>query len=80
MVIKLKHAFVLLISTVFILSSCAQTKPILIIGLIADPQYQDVPSSGERQFSFERIWESTRLSTCRIMYKTRDKMNYLKKF
>ena len=56
MVIKIKHPSVLLISIALLLSSCSQNEPILKIGLIADPQYQDAPSSGERQYR-ESLWK-----------------------
>jgi hypothetical protein len=56
MVIKMKHTNVLLISIALLLSSCSQNEAILKIGLIADPQYQDAPSSGERQYR-ESLWK-----------------------
>ena len=52
----MKRPFILLISIILLLNSCAQTEPILMIGLIADPQYQDAPSSGERQYR-ESLWK-----------------------
>ena len=39
-----------------ILNSYGQTKPILKIGLIADPQYKDAPKSGDRNYS-ESLWK-----------------------
>ena len=51
--------FILLILSAVIFSSCIQTnqtKPILKIGLIADPQYQDLPISGERYYG-ESLWK-----------------------
>ena len=38
------------------LSSYSQTNPILKVGLIADPQYQDAPSAGERHYR-ESLWK-----------------------
>ena len=52
----MKRPFMLLISIILLLSSCSQNEPILKIGLIADPQYQDAPSSGERQYR-ESLWK-----------------------
>ncbi len=51
--------FILLILSTVIFSSCIRTKqtePILKIGLIADPQYQDLPTSGERYYG-ESLWK-----------------------
>ncbi len=56
MVYKMKHSSILLISIVLLVSSCSQNEPILKIGLIADPQYQDAPSSGEREYR-ESLWK-----------------------
>ncbi len=53
--------FVLLILSTVIFDSCMQTKqtePILKIGLIADPQYQNLPISGERYYG-ESLWKLT---------------------
>lgn len=44
---QLFFSFIVMIS---ILSSCVQTKPILKIGLVADPQYADKPVAGNRHY------------------------------
>jgi len=53
---KTKHLIITLILFGFILSSCSQNEPILKIGLIADPQYKDAPSSGDRKYG-ESLWK-----------------------
>jgi len=45
--------FIFITMSIIILSSCLrnkQTEPVLKVGLIADPQYQDLPSIGERYY------------------------------
>lgn len=46
----MRPLFYLLITTIFILSSCSNSEPVLKIGLVADPQYADKPSAGERYY------------------------------
>lgn len=51
--------FILLTLSIILFSLCKQNKqpvPILKIGLIADPQYQDLPSGGERYYG-ESLWK-----------------------
>ncbi|NOR73726.1 MAG: phosphatase [Draconibacterium sp.] len=51
--------FILLTLSIIFLSSCIQpkqTEPILKIGLIADPQYQNLTTSGERYYG-ESLWK-----------------------
>jgi len=52
----MKQTVVLLILIIALLSSCSQTEPILTIGLVADPQYSDKPSAGERHYR-ETLWK-----------------------
>lgn len=56
MAFKMKHLSILLITIVLLLGSCSQNEPILKVGLVADPQYQDAPSSGEREYR-ESLWK-----------------------
>ncbi len=54
----MKNYIFLTLSIIFF-SSCMrnkQTEPILKIGLIADPQYQDIPTVGERFYN-ESLWK-----------------------
>lgn len=53
---KMKHLIITSILLGLILSSCSQNEPILKIGLIADPQYQDAPTSGKRYYR-ESLWK-----------------------
>ena len=52
----MKNLIILSILLGLSLSSYSQTEPILKIGLIADPQYQDVPTSGQRYYQ-ESLWK-----------------------
>jgi predicted phosphodiesterase len=52
----MKHAFVILVLLSAFLNSFSQNEPVLKIGLIADPQYQDTPTVGERHYR-ESLWK-----------------------
>ena len=41
---------------IFHINSCSTTKPILKIGLIADPQYKDTPKRGDRHYN-KSLWK-----------------------
>ncbi len=43
--------WLVLITILIALSSCSKTEPILKIGLVADPQYADKPTKGNRYYS-----------------------------
>lgn len=52
----MKYSIIVLVLFGLVISSYSQDKPILKIGLIADPQYKDAPSSGERKYR-ETLWK-----------------------
>ncbi len=52
----MKYLILIFILLGFILISCSHNKPILSIGLIADPQYKDAPASGDRNYT-ESLWK-----------------------
>ena len=62
----MKFQFILLIAILFLLSSCSkreseiiakkESRPILKVGLVADPQYADRPSTGIRLYR-ESLWK-----------------------
>jgi len=52
---QMKYLLLLLI-TIIALSSCSQQKPILKIGLVADPQYANKSVKGERYYK-ESLWK-----------------------
>jgi manganese-dependent ADP-ribose/CDP-alcohol diphosphatase len=52
----MKHIIVILIIIASGLSSCSKTEPVLKIGLVADPQYADKITSGERYYR-ESLWK-----------------------
>ncbi len=55
----MRQVFILFVLSLFLFNSCAdktKDKPILKIGLIADPQYKNAPTSGDR-FYGETLWK-----------------------
>lgn len=52
----MKHSIITLVIVGLIISSCSQNELVLKIGLIADPQYKDAPSSGDRKYR-ETLWK-----------------------
>ncbi|HKJ80353.1 MAG TPA: metallophosphoesterase [Prolixibacteraceae bacterium] len=52
----MRKLFFLLITALLLLSSCSKKEPILKIGLVADPQYANKPSVGERYYR-ESLWK-----------------------
>lgn len=52
----MKHLIISLIIIASGLSSCLQTEPVLTIGLVADPQYANKTSAGNRYYR-ESIWK-----------------------
>jgi len=52
---KIKSWLVLLV-LFFIISSCSKTETVLKIGLVADPQYADIPIKGKRYYR-ESLWK-----------------------
>ena len=52
----MKKYFFLLISLFIILGSCVNKDPYLKLGLVADPQYADKPTSGKRYYR-ETLWK-----------------------
>lgn len=52
----MKHLFLFLSSLILLLNSCADTEPILKIGLVADPQYANKPAAGTRYYK-ESLWK-----------------------
>ncbi len=52
----MKHSIITIVLAGLFLCSCSQNEPILKIGLIADPQYKDAPSSGDRKYK-ETLWK-----------------------
>lgn len=52
----MKHLIISLIAIVLGLNSFSQTEPILKIGLVADPQYEDKSVVGQRHFR-ESLWK-----------------------
>ena len=54
--LKMKHDLFFLITILIVLSSCSKTEPTLKIGLVADPQYADKPTSGQRYYR-ESLWK-----------------------
>ena len=51
----IKHFF-LLISLFLVLGACSKKEPYLKVGLVADPQYANNPSSGKRHYR-ETLWK-----------------------
>lgn len=52
----MKKHFFLLITFFIMIKSCSKIKPYLKVGLVADPQYADKPTSVKRHYS-ETIWK-----------------------
>ncbi len=50
------YTWPILVFLVISSTAYSQNNPILKIGLIADPQYQDIPAAGERQYR-ESLWK-----------------------
>ncbi len=46
----MKKIFYLIIALNFLLGSCSKTEPFLKVGLVADPQYANQPTSGKRHY------------------------------
>jgi hypothetical protein len=46
----MRHLSFTFIVALLLLGSCAKEKPVLKIGLVADPQYADIPTSGKRHY------------------------------
>ena len=51
----MKKIIVLLAAFIILLGSCSQNKPIMKIGLVADPQYEDKNTAGKRHYR-ESLW------------------------
>ncbi|WP_020529281.1 metallophosphoesterase [Flexithrix dorotheae] len=54
--IQIKNLLLFLFSIQVLLSACSKPAPVLKIGLVADPQYADQPTKGNR-FYKESIWK-----------------------
>lgn len=52
----MKNHFFLLFTVLILLSSCLKKEPILKIGLVADPQYANKPTTGKRYYR-ESLWK-----------------------
>src|SRR4030042_6954605 len=52
----MKHLIISIIIVASALSSCLQTEPVLKIGLVADPQYADKTTAGNRYYR-ESLWK-----------------------
>ena len=52
----MKKCIFLLIPLFIMLGSCSKKEPFLKVGLVADPQYADKPTSGKRHYS-ETLWK-----------------------
>ncbi len=52
----MKNSVITSILMILVLSLYSQSKPILKVGLIADPQYKNAPASGERYYG-ESLWK-----------------------
>jgi len=52
----MKNLFFFLVTLLILLSSCSKKEPILKIGLVADPQYANKPSKGNRYYR-ESLWK-----------------------
>jgi len=52
----MKNFFFCLITILFLLNSCSKRGPVLKIGLVADPQYADKPTAGNRYYR-ESLWK-----------------------
>jgi len=52
----MKNSIIILFLVGLIISTCSKDKPALKIGLIADPQYKNAPSVGERKYR-ESLWK-----------------------
>ncbi len=52
----MKQLFISLLTIIIILSSCSKTEPVLKIGLVADPQYANKPTTGKR-FYRGSLWK-----------------------
>lgn len=53
----MKYSIIILVLVgLIIISSCSKDKSILKIGLVADPQYKNAPSVGEREYK-ESLWK-----------------------
>src|SRR4030042_3150575 len=52
----MRHLFISICIIAFGLSSCLQTEPVLKIGLVADPQYADKITAGNRYYR-ESLWK-----------------------
>ena len=52
----MKNFFFCIIAILIVLSSCSKTEPVLKVGLVADPQYADKPTAGNRHYR-ESLWK-----------------------
>lgn len=52
----MKQLFISLFVLIIILSACTKTQPVLKIGLVADPQYADKTTAGQRYYR-ESLWK-----------------------
>lgn len=52
----MKTLFAFLITLLILIGSCTKKEPILLIGLVADPQYANKPNAGKRYYK-ESLWK-----------------------